>query len=71
MSSAANGQRLSILLVLAVILIGLSLLGISDTTASVADTSLPDSKAASSISEVDNSSASATITITMYAVAEE
>jgi len=41
---------------------------VSDSGASLADKSVPDSVVASSISKASNSSASATITITMYAV---
>ena len=39
--------------------------------ASLADTSIPDNEITNSQIEVSNSSASATITITMYAVADE
>jgi len=56
---------------LAILLVGLVLLGLNDTAISVADTSIPDNEATSSISKASNSSSSATITITMYAVADE
>ena len=58
-------------LILAILLVGLVLLGLSDTSISVADTGTPNSDVTSSISKTSNSSASATITITMYAVADE
>lgn len=44
--------------------------GLSDTSISTADTGVPNNEATSSISKASNSSASATITITMYAVAD-
>ena len=47
------------------------LLGLSDTDISVADTNIPDNETTSTISKAGNSSASATITITMYAVVDE
>ena len=56
---------------IAVLLIGLVLLGISDTRIAIADTVFPDSEITTSQTEASNSSASATITITMYAVADE
>lgn len=48
---------------------GLILLRLSDTAISIADTGIPDNDVTSSMSKASNSSASATITITMYAVA--
>ena len=59
-----------LLVILAIILAGLVLLGLSDTSISIADTGVPNNETTSSISKTDNSSASATITITMYAVAK-
>lgn len=56
---------------IAVLLIGLVLFGLSDTNISVADTSTPCNEISSSVSKVSNSSASATITITMYTVGNE
>lgn len=64
-------KRLFFVVILANILIGLILFGLRDTAISIADTSVPDSEVASRISKASNSSASATITITMYAVASE
>lgn len=64
-------KRLFFVVILAIIFIGLPLLGLSDTVISSADTSVPSSEVTSSISKASNSSASATITITMYAVADE
>lgn len=55
----------------AMLLAGLVLVGLSDTVISVDDTSLPDSEASTAVSKAGNCSASATITITMYAVADE
>jgi len=56
---------------IAVLLIGLVLLGISDTRIAIADTVFPDSEATSSISKASNSSASAAITITMTGILNE
>ena len=55
----------------AILLIGLVLLGISDTRISIAQTAIPDNEVTSSVSKASNSSASATITITMYTVADD
>ena len=60
-----------LLVILAIILAGLILLGLSDTSISIADTGVLTSEATSSVSKANNFSASATITITMYAVADE
>ena len=51
-----------------VLMIGLLLLGISDTTASIVNTNIPENEVTSSQSEANNSSASATITITWRTV---
>jgi hypothetical protein len=64
-------KRLVTLVTLAILLIGFVLVGLSDTRISIADTSIPDNEVASSVSKVGNSSASATITITMYTVADD
>jgi hypothetical protein len=60
-----------LLATLAILLAGLVLLGLSDTSISIADTSTPDNEITSSISKASNSSASATIIITMYTVSDE
>jgi len=57
--------RLVTVVTIAILLIGLVLLGISDTRISVADTSIPDDEVTTSLS---SSWASATTMITMYAV---
>ena len=54
---------------IAILLIGLVLLGSSDTGISIADSGIPDNEVTSSVTR--DSSATATITITMYAVADE
>ena len=54
-----------------ILLTALVLFGLIDTRISIADTGVPNNEVTSSISKASNSSASATITITMYAVAEE
>ena len=54
---------------LAILLIGLVLLGIGDTRFAIADTSVPNDEVTSS--EANNTSATATITIRMYAMADE
>ena len=64
-------KRLFFSVILAIILIGILLSGLSDTAISVEDTASPNNEVASSISKASNSSASATITITMYAVNDE
>jgi hypothetical protein len=63
-------SRLVISVTLVVLLLGLILFGLSDNAISIADTSVPNNEVASSISKASNSSASATITITMYTVAD-
>jgi len=64
-------KRLVTIVAPAILLIGLVLLGLSDTSISIADTSIPENNGTSSVTKASNSSASATITITMYAVADE
>ena len=59
------------LVMLVMILAGSSASAVSDTNPSLADTGVPDNEITSSQTQVGNSSASATITITMYAVADE
>jgi len=64
-------KRLIVLGILVVIMVNLLLLGVADTRASIADTTIPDNQITSSVSEIDDSnSTSAIITITMYAVAD-
>ena len=64
-------KRLVTIITLTILLVGAILLGLSDTDISFADTSTPNNEVASSLSKASNSSASASITITMYAVADE
>jgi hypothetical protein len=64
-------KRPIFLITFAILLLVSVLLGLSDTDISAADASIPDNEVNSSISKANNSSASATITITMYAVADE
>lgn len=61
-------KSLTILVALVLILVALLLSGMAGTNVSVADTRAPDNEIANTTSEADqpNSSASATITITMY-----
>ena len=61
-------KRLVALVSLLALLVGFVLLNITDTSASIAATSVPDNEVASCISESNNSSASATITIRMTTV---
>ncbi len=61
-----KGKRLILVIALAVVLPVLVVLG-----APVVDSSLPDNEIITIPTEASNSSASATITITMYAVADE
>ena len=53
------------------ILTGPSASVVSDTSASLTDSNIPDNELTTSQTEASNSSASATIMITMYAVAHE
>ena len=64
-------KRLVTVVTPAILLVVSVLFGLSDTDISIADTSVPDNEVISSISKASNSSASATITTTMYAVADE
>ena len=64
-------KRLVFLITFTILLLVSVLLGLSDTDISVADTSIPDNEVTSSISKASNSSASATITITMNTVADK
>ncbi len=57
-------KRLSVLIALVVILAGLLTSAVSDTSACSTETAIPDNEVTSNQSEVNNSSASATITIT-------
>ena len=57
-----------IIALVAVILAGIALLVISDTNASIADTAIPDNEVTSNQSGANNSSATATITITWTTV---
>jgi hypothetical protein len=64
-------KRLFFIVLLAVISVGLPLLGLNDTVISSDDTATPNKEAAGSMSKAGNSSASATITITMTGVMDE
>lgn len=55
----------------AILVVGLILVGLSDTSISVADTRAPDDEVASSASKASNSSAVETMTITMYTLPDE
>ena len=59
------------LIILAIILAGLVLLGLIDTVVSIPNASVSAKEVTGNISEASNSSASATIMITMYAVDDE
>jgi len=64
-------KRPVILGTLVVLPLGLILFGLSNTAISIADTFATNSELIISISKASNSSASATITITMYAVVDK
>jgi len=64
-------NRLVTVVTLAILLVGLILIGSSDRHISVADNSVPDDEIIASQTEASNSSASATITITMAGVLDE
>jgi len=61
-------KRRVAIITIAILLLMSVLLGLSDTVISVADVYIPDNEITTSQPEASNSSASATITITMYAV---
>ena len=60
----------SLLIIFVILFAGLVLLGLSDTHISIADTDINDSETTRSVSKASNSSTSAVITITMYAVVD-
>ena len=64
-------KRLIVLVILAVLMAGIVLLGLNDTGISVADTGIPNNEITASQTEAGNSSASATIRITMYTMPNE
>ena len=64
-------KRLVPIVALAILIVGLALSGLNDTRIAIADTSVPNDEATSSVSKANNSSASATITITMTGVLDE
>lgn len=70
---AEDMKILIILISMAMMLAGLPSFGLGDTNNSVADTSTPEKGLTSSQCETGtyNSSASTTITITMYTIADE
>lgn len=67
----AKVKRLIPLIALAMILAGLPVLVVSDTGVSLADTGVPHNELTASQTEASNSSASATIRITMYTMPNE
>jgi len=66
-----EAQRLFFLAILAITLAVLILFGLSDAAISIADTGAHNNEVISSVSKASNSSASVTITITMYAVGDK
>ena len=70
-SEVVKVKRLVAVVTPAILMVGLVLLGLSDTGISIADTSVPDNEAASSVNKAGNSSASAAITITMTGILKE
>ena len=64
-------KRAFFLIIVAIILVGAVLFGLSDTAISIADTGIPDNEVSSIVSKASNSSASASITITMYTLPDE
>lgn len=64
-------KKLIPLIALIVILASLPVLVVSDTGASVSDSNIPDNELTTSRTEASNSSASATITITMTGILNE
>ena len=64
-------KRLFFVVILAVMLIGLPLLGLSDSVISSDDIANADNEATSSVNKTSDSSASTTITITMTGIINE
>ena len=64
-------QRLVLLITPVIILVGSILFGLSDSASSIEYTSILNDETTNSQTEARNSSASATIMITMYTVADE
>lgn len=64
-------KRISFIVILAILLTGLILSRLSDTAISVANTGIQNSEVDSTMSKAGNSSASASITITMTGVLNE
>lgn len=60
-------KPLILLIILVVILAGLPIVVASDTSTSFIDTNVPDNEMATSQTQISNSSATGTITITLYA----
>lgn len=58
-------KNLVTVIVLAILIVGLALSGLTDTRIAIADTSIPDDEITTLQTEETNSSATATITITM------
>jgi len=63
-------KRPFFLIIFAVLFVGILLSGLSDTAVSIEGVGSPNDEVTNTISKASNSSASATITITMYAVAD-
>jgi hypothetical protein len=64
-------QRVFFLIIPTITLAALTVFGLGDPAISIADTGTPNNEVTSSVSKARNSSASATITITMCAVPDE
>lgn len=64
-------KKLVTLVIFAALVLGLVVLGLADTPASVADADLPDDEATGSLSETSDSSSSASIAITMRTEPDE
>ena len=64
-------QKWVFIITLTILLAVLVLLGVNDTRIAIADTSVPNNEATSSISKTSNSLASATIMITMNTLPSE
>ena len=64
-------RRLFVLATFVILLLVSVLFGLSDTAISVADTGSTNNEVTTTISKASNSSSSTSITITMYAVADE
>ena len=64
-------KRLVTIIATAILIVGLALSGLNDIRIAIADTGIPDNELTTSQTQASNSSAGATITITMTGILDE